>query len=606
MRRLAWILAAVFALGALALALILWRVDTEALRTRLTDTVSESLGQPVTIESLTLAFFPPALRLRGTRVGDPGGGARALARVPEVRLELRLLPLLGGRVVLGTIVLEGAQLRVPDAEGFVDFTAPGPSSASTGISEAALGFAVVADRILVRDATLEFGSVRLEQVRAEGSLALDGSGGLERAGLVLDGTLGGERDGLRLDGPLRFELRIPGRFELDLSGSVLATATGAGKPAGTALRVSGKLDAALPVEQISAGKIVFGEARIPFTAKFDERSFALRVPSGSLDLASLGPLWSDGRAGLRGRVLYGALEAARFRDAGWDLRGEGRFDGVELPLAAGPARVRGRFDLAKQQLRIGPVEIDFGGATVGARGLYALDSGSFEIESVAENAEVAPLVAAFSKRLRVDGRLFGKLSLAGRTGGAGPFQSLSGRGRVQIDDGRIHGLSLLSSIEGSLASVPVLLARLGGRNFSRYEREEFRQLSADFILEGGRAWTNNLVLDYRGARAELRGSIGLEDAGLDLAGRVTLDFEAGPGQLGGGSERRRVIPIAGVTGTLYRPRVRIEASTLLSLASEYAAASPLLERIEERIGSENVEAAKQLLDRILSGGRDRR
>ena len=67
-----------------------------------------------------------------------------------------------------------------------------------------------------------------------------------------------------------------------------------------------------------------------------------------------------------------------------------------------------------------------------------------------------------------------------------------------------------------------------------------------------------------------------------------------------------MIPIAGVTGTLYQPRVRIEASTLLALASEYAVASPVLERIEERIGSENVEAVKGLLDRILGGGQDRR
>ncbi len=610
MKRLTWILTAVIALCALALALVLWRVDTEALRTRLSHAASASLGQPVAIESLGLSFFPPALRLRGTRVGAARSDAHALASVPEIRLGLRLLPLLSGQVALGTVVVEGAHLRLPDSPRPAGSAARRPDSgesrASAPSPDAALGLAVVADRLLIRDATLEVGASRLEQAQAEGSLSIDASGRLERVELVLDGTLRGERDGLRLDGPLRLELRMPGRFELDLSRASLATEDGAGKPAGTPLRVSGELDATIPVEQISAGRILFGEARIPFTAKIDGESLALRIPPGSLDLASLGPLREDGSAELRGRVLYGALHVAGSRGTGWGLSGEGRLDGVELPFAAGSARVRGRFRLDQQQIRIGPVELDFGAEPVAVRGMYALDSGSFEIELVVEDAEVAPLVAAFSERLRVDGRLSGKLALAGGTGGPRLLQTLSGRGRVQIENGRIHGLSLLGSLEGSLASVPVLLAKLGGRDLSRYEQEEFHRLSADFVVERGRAWTNNLALDYRGARAELRGSVGLEDADLDLAGRVTLNVEAAPGETEAGSGRSRVIPIAGVTGTLYQPRVRIEASTLLALASEYAVASPVLERIEERIGSENVEAVKGLLDRILGGGQDRR
>lgn len=609
MKRLAWILIAALALGAAALCIVLFSVDTEKIRGRLAETASRSLGRQVAIASLDLAFFPPGIRVEGTRVAGARAGSAALAEIPEIRVDLRLLPLLRAEFVVASIVVEHARFKIPEDPGAAGFPASGSGAEdlAAGLPVTALGLAFVADRVQLRDATIELGNARLEGVQAEGSVALDASGGLERAGFVLDGTLRGRRDEIQLRGPLRLELQIPGRFELDLSQAALTSASGTGKAAGTALRILGELDAALPPERISEGSIVLGEARIPFTAEFGAGGLGLRLPPGSIDLALIGPLFSDHGRPLAGRVLHGPIQVARTHEVGWEWFGEGRLDAVEFSLGGAPVVASGRFRFEDLGLRVSPLDLDFGGEPIQARALYAFGSGRFELEAAAQDAEAAGLVAAFSDRLRLEGRLSGKVSLAGNAPGPALFESMSGRGRFRIDDGRIHGLSLLASLEGSLAGVPVLLARLSGRDLSRYEQEEFRRLSAEFVVDQGRVWTNNLILEYRGARAELRGSIGLEDLGLDLAGRAILDVEPGSGAADAGSAGGRVIPIAGVTGTVRRPRVHIAPSTLLALTAEYAAASPLLEKIEEQIGTENVEAVKGLLDRILGGSaRDRR
>ena len=66
-----------------------------------------------------------------------------------------------------------------------------------------------------------------------------------------------------------------------------------------------------------------------------------------------------------------------------------------------------------------------------------------------------------------------------------------------------------------------------------------------------------------------------------------------------GSERR--IPISGITGTLSKPRLQLDAQAVASLAAAYAGSDRLLEKLQKKIGRPGAEAVGSLLERLLGG-----
>ena len=75
-------------------------------------------------------------------------------------------------------------------------------------------------------------------------------------------------------------------------------------------------------------------------------------------------------------------------------------------------------------------------------------------------------------------------------------------------------------------------------------------------------------------------------------------------ELGKSSGRETLIPIAGITGTVASPRLRLDRRVLADLALEYAVGSQMVrEGLEEAIGEEAADAVKDLLEGLF--GRDR-
>ena len=66
-----------------------------------------------------------------------------------------------------------------------------------------------------------------------------------------------------------------------------------------------------------------------------------------------------------------------------------------------------------------------------------------------------------------------------------------------------------------------------------------------------------------------------------------------------------MVPIAGVTGTLDRPRVRLDRNALAALAAEYATGAELNEALDKTLGPGTGEAVQGLLEQLLKGGRKR-
>jgi hypothetical protein len=150
---------------------------------------------------------------------------------------------------------------------------------------------------------------------------------------------------------------------------------------------------------------------------------------------------------------------------------------------------------------------------------------------------------------------------------------------------------------GELASLPLLIGSLRGKDLSRFEEEEFQELSADFRIDGGKLLTDNLLLRYAAARAELRGSVGLVDRALDLRGKLELSREL-DAELGKAKGAPTVIPIAHVAGTLDAPRVQIDREVLAQLALAYTGTDRVREKLEKKIGP----AGTEILDELLRGG----
>jgi len=112
----ALVLLAVLAAGAIALLL-----DPGRVRDELVAAVQAQTGRELRIaEPVELSYFPwLGASLRGVSLGSPPGfGDEPLARVAGLRIGVRVLPLLAGRLEFGALVLEGLELNlVRDARG---------------------------------------------------------------------------------------------------------------------------------------------------------------------------------------------------------------------------------------------------------------------------------------------------------------------------------------------------------------------------------------------------------------------------------------------------------------------------------------------------------
>jgi hypothetical protein len=216
--------------------------------------------------------------------------------------------------------------------------------------------------------------------------------------------------------------------------------------------------------------------------------------------------------------------------------------------------------------------------------------------------------------------LQGPLGLRGAL--AGPLdadgslaEALEGTVRFQIEPGRLKGVSLLEETFrrlGAVGEVALLAGRLrGGRTLQRFYEDEFQWLGGTLRIARGQARSDDLRLVYRNYTVDLRGTVGLLDQRLDLSGELTIDEEidaAIADQEPDGQEprpgRSRVIPLAGVTGTLDSPRVKITEEAALRFAALYATErrrEKWEREIDDRLGEGAGSQVIDLLDGILRG-----
>jgi len=417
-------------------------------------------------------------------------------------------------------------------------------------------------------------------------------------------------------GPVAIKARLhravavpEGDFEVDATRAQLSAYGGAfKKPPGAPATASGKLvrdaNGRLGVDAVRLSiKNMNGQMRVtPDGVHFDAAPFDLTgwgevIPA----LVSVAP---EGTIAIEGvRVATGPLA----------LTGRVRLDGVRL-------RPAGRAPIALRGALIGQ------GASLASEGLFATVSGqrialALRVDGLddaprhhsqldTKSADARALLEALTGKPDL---LEGPATIAADL--AGPFDAtalagVAGGIDLAVGAGRIPGVSPLRAAVDGLAghseSARLIDRKRAEVSLAPYLGDHFESITGHFAVGGGRARTDALVLRYPGYQLELRGSVGLADQSLDLAGRIALEekvltalAERPPEEAGGGT---RVIEVARVRGTAEQPKLEIDRAGALAFAATFALAQrreKLERKLDKQLGDGSGGAILDALDQLL-------
>jgi AsmA protein len=624
MKRVFWILGGIALLFAAALGLAAWLLDAEALRQPLATAASDALGRDVKLGSMHVDLLPlPSVEVRDLSVAGEKRGDPPFAELAALRLRVALWPLFAGRVLVSALELERPEVAVPlDREG--DPVLPGPRKPSGGTqpaAEAGTAPALAIQRIVVRDASVRYGAWTATGLDLEGSLGLDQSiefdlrtdvsGPLQARGTrvqadlklaksslaALDAVLDVDElvfssGGTELRGPAHGSATLGREWKLDLSDAALRVPGALHKQPGTALALSGKLGPELGVQALAEVLLELGRAQLTLVPDLEGGRASA---SGRVEIEQLAGVL-DPALPLRGGAVELQGLGAEFESR--KLFGRAQLERLVLDGPKGPIELSGTVIAAGNTLTLEGGHAVIGGENVEVGGSYDLGRGSAKLRGGTQGAKIGSLAAAVYDDVHLDGTLVSSAQLE-LAPGAG-IETLRGQGRIDIRPGEIRGFSLLRQVLGELAALPLLVAKARGKDLSRFEQEEFEELSADFVVQDGKLSTENLLLRYAHGKAELRGSVGLVDRALDLRGRLELSREV-DAELGKTQGEPTVIPIAHIGGTVGAPRVRLDRETLAQVALAYAGKDRVREKLEEKLGKEGASAVDDILDKVLGG-----
>ena len=112
-----FVLLLLLAMGTLALLPRL--LDTPAFHAYISQAAGQVVGRPVTFASISVSLLPlPNVKLQGLEIADdPRFGATPVLQVGEVRLGVRVRPLLSLRIELASITLDKARIELVEDGG---------------------------------------------------------------------------------------------------------------------------------------------------------------------------------------------------------------------------------------------------------------------------------------------------------------------------------------------------------------------------------------------------------------------------------------------------------------------------------------------------------
>jgi hypothetical protein len=502
----------------IAAALLLPRlVATPRAQALIASHLAQALGRPARFTSLSITLFArPAVAVRGLEVAeDPAFGPTPFLRLDEARLQLRLRPLLAGRLEFAGLVLRQPTISLVQAsDGRWNIATLGstseprtPRPRSSGGTTAGGGGAgaVLASRVTIEQGRVLYevrgpatGSryrlegLDLSLVPSAGAISFSGDGRVEPGALafkITDGGIGPVAARTWLDAPLRGRLTLDGKDIKNLVAVALGpdpSLAGALKGALTLAGTAGKPRASGQIELTNV-TVTQTQPGCP-----EPRRRTLTLPFLTVSAA-----WEDGR--FTGRPLSTSLAGGTITT---NLTAHiDRHVVVELD------------DLAVKGLPVERVLVDF----------------MCHSEAVS-----------------------GPLALIGATAftSGDILNTLSGAGQVRIGPGRIVGGQALATLENIARMSGVVGSLLNsGMPVGPSSLAEFDSITGTWRAQRGVLSTRDLLFNGRAVKATIAGQYALA--------RGTLNFDV-VATLAGRNVKAKV------SGTAAAPSISVVPASILS------------------------------------------
>lgn len=583
MKRAAAVLAVVMALFAGYIAAVSALLSVDKARTRAISQLSAWSGRTVTAgENAELELFPsPSLILSDLHVSGPGGDRENEVVVAErVTADIRLLPLLIGRIRLGALTLDNADIRLlRDSEGRRNWQF---DSAPAAV-QLALSGDLPFDRFVLNNATITYDNrKRDESETAEvASLTLDWEDIRQPAVLRGTVTTRGETVAFRArlgNAPAFFDGKTTA-FSAELTGDMLNARFDGEVADHKAVRFSGELDASGP----SLRRIIgfFGGPRttgpglgpIAISGHTEFKPDRFFVDRGSVQLddnSATGTLSvsipdKGGKPKLTGTLAFSAMDITPYLQAlggadnvAWRERriDTDWFDNFDADVRiSAESIVAGRYTfgstaasafMTNRLLEFGLAQAMFYGGvlsgTISVTDLEGIAGQVADIQLRASEFNLGETVGAATGSPDLGGTATMSLDLETRGDTLGAqADSLTGSLTVVSTEGGIPDFGLGAASDALAAGTPLHGVSRGGASF-------YQRLKIGGRIGGRRVILDDLLLAASDYSASLKGTISLADHRIDLTGSIGSggeDGRRGQLQISG--------PVAGPTVTLTLP-----------------------------------------------------
>ncbi len=636
---------AALALLVLAIIVLPMVVDPNDYKPQISQAVESATGRSLMIEGdLDLSVFPwLGLAIGRTELSNaPGFGEQPFARVDEVQVRVKLLPLLSRELVMDTVVLKGLQVSLQtDARGRTNWadlsgggqpgTAETPASSGDAAAPALAGLAIggieVSDarvvwddrrndsRYVVDDLDLSAGAIGSgARVPVSLSMSLSGTGlpedGLEPelefqvavdaaagtldlsalrftlAGLVLEGDLAGER--IASD-----DARFRGDFRIDeFSPRALLVALGQPQPVTSDPQVLGKAGATLRLAA-TPDSLELSDIRL----QLDDSSV-----EGNLSVANFA------RPALRFDVRLDAIDVDRYLPPGQEPAPATPTGAAAAGAGMIPVETLRGLDVAGKlfigqlkamQLRSRDVNVEIKAKDGVARihpasasmyegqyqGDISLDvRGATPVISMNERlagVQVGPMLTDLIGQERLVGKTDASARLTVRGQTTEDFQrSLNGKLSFAFTDGAVKGVNLVRLIRKAQATIK-------GKplpDSSEPEQTDFSELRGTATVTNGVVRNNDLLAKSPLLRVDGKGKVDLPEQTIDYLLTVKLVGSL-EGQGGRDIQELRgvAIPVQ-VGGTFARPTYSLKLESVVKDAAKQKVQDKIEQKLEQQFG----------------------
>lgn len=496
------VLAALVLLAVGTLAFLPSLLDTPTIHAYLTQTAAHALGRPVKFVSFSVSLLPlPNVKLKGLEIADdPRFGTTPLLRVGEVRVGLRVKPLLSLRIEMASLTLDDARVELVEEGG------------RWNVASLAAPVAKPAARTVPgMPASAAMGSVVVSSVRLKGAAIHVNRRGVKSGDLRIEGidaTVSGVR-GSELD--IRGEARVePGGIKVrDLRATV--GMRGAGMPVKASLDLEGADIAPLVQAFLAAWPALSG----PVKGKLEVSGTPERLAgTGVLDLSRV------------------TLSQER-RQCPPPARRQLVFDSVRVPVLLRPAAFES-----------GPLSASLGKGTIAVKVTAGLDASPLVMldDIKVTHVELLPVLQDyFCQGFAVSGPLDlgGELSM--RT--ADVWRTMNGIGQFKIGAGRVVGEGALKLVRDVLEAGTVVDRALRGKlSESGRTALDFESITGSYRITGGVLRTDDLLYRGKDLKVTAAGTYTLGSGRTDLSVVATQGSSQLRAQVTGSGGSLRVIP----------------------------------------------------------------